>query len=324
MELSASEIRISPAVADRLLSAHDGDVALLYLYRLRTGSFDAEKAARDLCRTRHEIDTADEKLSRLAPELCQALGAANAPAPTRDTPANSTPRTHVPEAPEDELPEYRAEELVRRSREDDRFAAILDEAQRVMGRALSSVDMKTLFGIYDYLALPADVIMLLINHVAKQYSERYGTSRRPSARAIQKEAYFWANREIITLEQAEEYIRALSERKAALREASDAMGIKGRELTKTEREYISAWLDMGFGAKVIAIAYDRTVTNTGSLRWSYMNKILTSWKDSGLFTVEDIEQKDPRRRNETRPVRSEARGSRPADFEGLDAMLDKI
>lgn len=332
MELSASENRISPAVVDRLLAAHDGDVALLYLYRLRTGSFDAEKAARDLCRTRREIDTADEKLSRLVPELCQAHnGAANAPAPALDTPANAstapakaTARAHVPEAPEDELPEYRAEELVRRSREDDRFAAILDEAQRVMGRALSSVDMKTLFGIYDYLALPADVIMLLINHVAKQYSERYGTSRRPSARAIQKEAYFWANREIITLEQAEEYIRALSERKAALREASDAMGIKGRELTKTEREYISSWLDMGFGAKVIAIAYDRTVTNTGSLRWSYMNKILTSWKDSGLFTVEDIESKDPRRRNETRTVKPEPRGSRPADFEGLDAMLDKI
>lgn len=325
---SAPENYISPDVLDRLIAAHDGDVALLYLYRLRTGTLDAERAARDLCRTRREIDAAEEKLMRLTPSgdaggmppaaATEAPKAAAAPA------AAPAARERVPQAPEEALPEYRTEELVKRSREDDRFAAILAEAQRVMGRALSSVDMKTLFGIYDYLALPADVVMLLINHVGKQYSERYGTSRRPSARAIQKEAYYWANREIITLEQAEEYIRALAERKSALAEVKEAMGIAGRELTKTETEYIASWLDMGFTAQTIAIAYDRTVTNTGALRWSYMNKIISSWRDSGLFTPEEIEQKDPRRRGDARKVKAEPRGSRPTDFEGLDDMLNKI
>lgn len=329
MEHSVPENYISPAVLDRLLAAHDGDVALLYLYRVRTGCTDAERAARDLCRTRREIDAADEKLARLthggvagefSPAAASTPPAENAAAHTMGASA----RESAPQAPEDTLPEYRAEELVKRSREDDRFAAILAEAQRVMGRALSSVDMKTLFGIYDYLALPADVIMLLINHVGKQYVERYGTSRRPSARALEKEAYRWANREILTLEQAEEYIRALAARKTALAEVKEAMHITGRDLTKTETEYISSWLDMGFDANTIAIAYDRTVTNTGALRWSYMNKIITSWRDSALFTPEEIEQKDPRRRGDARKVKPEPRGSRPSDFEGLDAMLDKI
>lgn len=333
MEHSVPEKYISPAVIDRLIAAHDGDVALLYLYRARTGCTDAERAARDLCRTRREIDAADEKLARLthsgvAGEFSPA--AASAPAAPAEPELNATravgasARESAPQAPEDTLPEYRAEDLAKRSREDDRFAAILAEAQRVMGRALSSVDMKTLFGIYDYLALPADVIMLLINHVGKQYAERYGTSRRPSARALEKEAYRWANREIITLEQAEEYIRALAARKTALAEVKDTMGIAGRELTKTETEYISSWLDMGYDAKSIVIAYDRTVTNTGALRWSYMNKIITSWRDSALFTPEEIEQKDPRRRGDARIVKPEPRGSRPSDFDGLDAMLDKI
>lgn len=324
MEHSVPENFISPAVLDRLIAAHDGDVALLYLYRVRTGTLDAERAARDLCRTRREIDAADEKLTRLtqggtAGEFSPAGAEINA-----GRAVGASARESAPQAPEDTLPEYRAAELARRSREDERFAAILAEAQRVMGRALSSVDMKTLFGIYDYLALPADVIMLLINHVGKQYSERYGTSRRPSARALEKEAYRWANREILTLEQAEEYIRALAARKTALAEAKEAMGIAGRELTKTETEYISSWLDMGYDAQSIAIAYDRTVTNTGALRWSYMNKIISSWRDSGLFTPEEIEQKDPRRRGDARKVKVEPRGSRPSDFDGLDAMLDKI
>ena len=42
-------------VADRLIAAHDGDVALLYIYLRRKGGADLEQAARDLCRTMQEI-----------------------------------------------------------------------------------------------------------------------------------------------------------------------------------------------------------------------------------------------------------------------------
>ena len=326
MSESVSGNFIPAQTADRLIAAHDGDVALLYIYRLRTGESDCERAARDLCRTLREIEAADEKLRRLG------FADAAAPVSTENAPASAaasapTPAAHsarIPPAPADELPEYRAEDLVRRSREDGEFAAIIAEASRVMGRALSSVDMKTLFGIYDYLGMPADVIMLLINYCARQYSRRYGTQRRPSARAIQKEAYFWVNREIMTVEQAEEFIRTDEARRSAIGQVCALMGIAGREPTRTESEYISSWLDMGFAPESIAIAYDRTVTNTGALRWSYMNKIILSWKEKGLFTPRDIEEKDGRPRAGSAPGRSVPRGSRPADFDGLDSLLDKI
>ena len=42
----ADKFMISPAAANRLLAAHDGDMALLYLYLLRHGSLDPEDAAR--------------------------------------------------------------------------------------------------------------------------------------------------------------------------------------------------------------------------------------------------------------------------------------
>lgn len=309
---------ISAQALDALIAAHDGDVALLYLYRMRTHEQDNERAARALCRTLREIEAADEKLFRLG---LAPRGEAAAPVSANTAPPEHRPS--APPAPADELPEYRAEDIVRRSREDGEFSAILGEAQKVMGRALSSVDMKTLFGIYDYLGLPTDVIMLMINYVARQYTARYGTQRRPSARAMQKEAYFWANREIMTVEQAEEYIRAADARKSLLAQVKDALGIKGRELTKTENDYISSWLDMGYSAEVISIAYDRTVTNTGALKWSYMNKIIQSWKEKGLFTPEDIEQKDSRTRK-VAATGATQRGSRPVDFKELDALLDKI
>ena len=56
---------ISEAEAGALISAHDGDVALLFLYLRRGGKADPEDAARALCRTRAQIEAAQEKLQRM-------------------------------------------------------------------------------------------------------------------------------------------------------------------------------------------------------------------------------------------------------------------
>jgi len=294
----ADKFNISPAAADRLLAAHDGDVALLYLYRLRHGAFDPEDAARDLCRTLAEIEAAGEKLAR--------MGLSEAPA--RRAPGPSLP---IPE-PADEPPEYNARDIVERG--DPVFTAVVNEAQKVLGHALSTPDLKKLFGIYDYLRLPPEVIMMLLN-----YCVAASKGRLPSMRYIEKEAYVWANREILTLEQAEEYIaksRALAEKSA---KTAEVLGIRGRELTATERRYITSWLEMGFGEDLIEMAYDRTVTNTGGLKWSYLNSILKSWQEKGLFTPADVREKDGRR-----PRAAAKTPERPRDLDKLIRDLEKI
>ena len=53
------------STADALIAAHDGDVALLYIYLCRRGGDDMEQAARELCRTMGEISAAWEKLQRM-------------------------------------------------------------------------------------------------------------------------------------------------------------------------------------------------------------------------------------------------------------------
>ena len=49
---------------------------------------------------------------------------------------------------------------------------------------------------------------------------------------------------------------------------------------------------MGFEDGVITMAYEKTCLNTGGLSWPYMNKILTSWKDDGLLTVQQVKAGD--------------------------------
>ena len=299
---------ISSAIADKLISAHDGDVALLYIYMVRRGGHDLDAAARDLCRTMSEISAAAEKLQRMG---LMPDGAAPAKAAAKEE--------KLP--PPDEIPQYRSEDIVRRCKENGEFAVVVAEAQTALTHTLSSVEMKTLFGIYDYLALPPEVIMMLINYCVARCREQSTPDhpRRPSMRSIEKEAYNWVHQEILTLDQAEEYRRRQRERRDALGRAKAAVGVHGRELTPTETKYLSAWLDMGFDEDALAIGYDRTITNTGALKWSYMNKIMQSWHEKGLHSAEEIESGDPRRR----PQQSAAQG-KAIDMDELQSVLEKI
>jgi DnaD/phage-associated family protein len=293
---------ISPAAADKLIAAHDGDLALLHIFMQRTGSRDLERAAVELCRTMREIEAAYEKLMRMGlVEEGQSCNLAE----------REVSQAKLP--PADELPEYRTEDIIRRSNEDGAFSAVLLEAQNVLGHKLSTPDMKKLFGIYDYLALPPEVIMELL-HYCMYISE----NRLPSMRFIEREAYTWANREIITLEQAEEYISRSKQRREETGKVAEALGIRGRQLSPTEKKYINAWLDMGFDIDVILLAFDRTVTNTGGLKWSYMNKILSNWKEKNLNSVAEIEEKDSRSPAARRPGQQQ-----PVDVNWTKG-LDKI
>lgn len=289
---------ISAEAADRLIAAHDGDVALLYLYIRRHGA-DTEGAARALCRTRGEMEAALEKLERMG--LLDEASAAPAQAQEKLPPADKLPD------------DYRAADIV--SRKDRAFTALVQEAQNVLGHSLSTPDLKTLFGVYDYLRLPPEVIMELLH-----YCVGVSSGRRPTMRFIEREAFAWANREIFTLDQVSAYIEAQQRRREQSAEAARALGIAGRELSATEKRYIAAWLDMGFTPELIAVAYDRTVTNTGALKWGYLNKILQSWQEKGLFTPEDVEARDPRRR----PDRAPKPEKKPRNIAGLLDALDKI
>lgn len=295
---------IPNTAVDKLISAHDGDVALLYVWLCRNRRFEADRAASELCRTLAEIDSAYEKLCRMD------ILSAKTPAVQKVMPAN-------------ELPEYTSEDIVKRSRDDSGFGAVIAETQRIFGRSLSSSDMKTLFGIYDYLALPPEVIFQLLNYCVNIFKDKYGTGRLPSMRAIEKEAYSWANKEILTFEQAEEYIKAAAERRSKLGEVKQVLDIRGRDLSSTEKKYIFSWLDMGFDADTIELAYDRTVTNTGALKWSYMNKIISSWHEKGLHTVAEVNEKDSRIPKKTSGKTQNA-AAKQGDLDRMRAIYDKV
>lgn len=274
---------------EALIAASDGDGALLYLQIAKSGgALDVERAGRELRLSVRAVQAAAGRLERMG-------------LLSPGTPEPGTAR---------ELPEYQARDVVRRSQESPEFKALVEETQAVLGRVLTSADLKKLFGIYDDLALPAEVIMMLIHHCKEETQARYGPGKTLGFAAIEKEAYNWFNREIVTYEQAEDWLAQLERRRGLVAETQRAMGIKNRELSPTERKYIEGWIALGFGPEAIALAADRTVTSVGELRWKYMNGIITKWQEKGLHTVEEIEKGDgktaPRMKNSDPTPRPDA------------------
>ena len=294
-------LTMSMADVNRLLDAGDGDGALLYLHTLRNGGvLDIDLAARELRLSTRAIGLAATRLERLG------LLGAGAPAL----------------APAQELPEYQAADVVRRSQSDPAFQGLLEAVKNLLGRVLSSSDVKKLFGMYAELSLPPEVIMLLIQHCKEEYEARYGTERNLGFATIEKEAYVWFNREIVTYELAEAWLAEKARRRSLAGEIVRAMGIRNRELSATERKYVDSWIDLGFGPEALAIAADRTVTNTGELKWRYMNSIVQSWHNKGLHTVDEIEKGDRRPVPKQQKVAIETPNLQ--DLERLRRLQEKI
>ena len=268
----ARQVSISLPVdeLDKVLRTRNAPAALLYLALQRTGG---------------KLPGAEElRLSgtdyRAAVEVLRAAGILRA----QDKPV---PDTHT-------LPEYSAEELVARREADAGFSSVVQTAEQLYGRKLTAPEMKKLLGMQDHLGLPPEVLMQLLTYVFDEYRAKNGPGRAPGIRFIESEACRWADDEVLTLELCERYIARGRARRSLEGKIRSLLQITDHAPTKTERGYIESWIDMKVDLDVLYEAYDRTVTNTNRLSWSYMDKILKKWNEQGLTTLEAVASRDPR------------------------------
>ncbi len=262
-----ADIQIKHADVHKLLAAASGDAALVYLY-LQSGN-SAESAGKDLGLPPARLTAAVQTLRQLG--LVEEI---------RQTPF----------AP-GERPAYSEQDVMESIQGDAAFRQLYGEVQRRLGRTLTTEELKLLLGMVRYLGLPEDVVCVLVSYCQERARQR-GSLRNPSLRAIEKEAYAWAEAGIDTLEAAAGFIHSQNVYNSRLAALLRLLQIKGRSLTPGEEKYARQWLDMGLDDSALALAYERTCMNTGSLNWAYMHKILTRWKEAGLHSAEDVKRCD--------------------------------
>ena len=250
-----------------LLSCRCTDAVQLYLYR-KSGE-PLELAMGVLEFTADRMRTAAEHLRMMG---CWDSGEKIKPAPP-------------------EKPRYSEAQLetALRSKEGN-FSKFVGEAQRRLGRALSTEELKTLLGFLDHLRMPTEVVVVLLSYCVER-NRRKGM-RAPSMRVIEKEAYHWIDENIDSMEAALSYIQTQNQIQSRVSRLRSMMQIEGRKLTSAEEQYLIKWIQLGFPDDAIRLAYEKTCLNTGGLKWAYMNSIITSWHEKNLHTVQDITMGD--------------------------------
>lgn len=265
--MKTEKVHIESSDLRRLFGAASGDAALLYLY-IRCGN-DPVAAQTELQMTHSRYECAAAALRQLglwAEEKRLSIAAG-------------------------ERPNYTERDVLDSMERDASFRALYGEVQRRLGKTLNTEELKILLGFVRYLGLTADVICILISY-CQERARRKGSSRNPSLRTIEKEAYAWAEQGIDTLEEAAAFIQRQNVYHSRLSQLARLLQVRGRNLTAAEERYAKAWLDMGFTDEVFTMAYERTCLNTGGLSWAYMNKILIRWHEAGMHSAEEIRSRD--------------------------------
>ena len=290
--MNIESVTIPAADLRLLLGSHSGDAALLYLYIHSGNSHESAEKALQLTSGRYSCAAATLRQLGLWPEEKRYPIMAG------------------------ERPQYSEQDVLEAMDHDDSFRLLYGEIQRLLGRSLNTEELKIILSFVRYLGLPSEVISVLVSF-CKDRARQKGSLRNPSLRAIEKEAYRWAEQGIDTLEEAAAYIHSQNVRHSKQANLMRLLQIHGRSLTQAEERYAQSWLEMNLPDEVISMAYERTCINTGGLNWPYMNKILTSWHQAGLKTADAIRAGD---RKQTVPTGASGELSQ-AELEAIQRVL---
>lgn len=167
--------------------------------------------------------------------------------------------------------------IAQRTAECAEIGFLMQEAQQILGRAISPALSSALLMIHDDYGLPVEVIIMLLMYVKSIHKD--------NTSYIEAVARNWAAEEINTHEKANEKLNQLSLIAKSWRCIEQILGINHRSPSAKEEEYTQRWMHQwNFTADMIREAYERCVNATGKLSLHYMNKILERWHKAGITT----------------------------------------
>lgn len=291
--MNVTEVNISREHTRKLLATTSSDAAIVYLY-ISCGN---------------RVETAEQDLKMGAGRVNCAV------ATLRQLGLWEEPKKVT--IPTGERPSYTEQDVLEAMDHDMDFRSLYGEVQRVLGKSLNTEELKILLGFTRYLGLSPDVISVLVNYCRERQRQK-GSSRSPSLRMIEKEAYAWAERGIDSMEEAAAYIQNQNVYNTRMAHIKHLLQIRGRRLTAAEERYAYSWSEMGFDDEAIAMAYERTCINTGGLKWPYMNSILRRWHEAGLHTADQVRSGDTKAQPQ-----SERRELSPDEMDALRRMMEE-
>ena len=171
-------------------------------------------------------------------------------------------------------------EIAQLSQNDPNVAALLDESQNLLGRALSSPETETLCSFYLYDHVSPEYLLLVLMYCIER--------GKTSFRYLEKVISSMLDKDIDTYEKAEAYLTGESRKNTNEGAVRTAFGIYDRSLTAQEKKFITTWFDeFHFDISVVRLAYERTIDSIGKVSFPYINSILASWHSKGITSAKE-------------------------------------
>ena len=164
-------------------------------------------------------------------------------------------------------------------------------SEQLLSKTLTETDRRILFGFYDYLGMPIEVIFTLL-----EYCISIG---KTNMRYIEKVAYSWADKGINTLAKASLYVKEENEVNNTFKRFKIMFKITGREFTPSEEAFIKDWVyNHKFSDEMIAQAYEKAVANTGKISFKYMDAVLKNTSSAPVYSQSAKQSyKQPEKKN---------------------------
>lgn len=179
-------------------------------------------------------------------------------------------------------PQYTQAQITQSVNRDEQLQMLMQAAEQVLGKMLTASAAESLYGMYDWLGLPVEVILKLLEYCV-------GIGKKSMA-YIEKVAITWHKEGIVTPEAAQAYLTSEAEKRSFVYKAKQIFGIDNRNFTSKEEGYVRKWQGMGVNEALLSFAFDYTVDNTGKLAFAYMDKVLCAWIESGATTPQQAQK----------------------------------
>ncbi len=183
----------------------------------------------------------------------------------------------------DEAPFYSSADLAAAAEKEPDFKNLVSFAEERLEKVMNTSELARLYSFLDYLKMPLDVVMLVIEDCASR--------GKKSLRYITKLLSVFQDDGIDTYEKAEEYFVRRNERNVYENFIRALFGLGTRKLTKAEEECLDLWQKkFCYGEEILTAAFEKTANAAKNPSIKYMHKILENWFANGVTRVEEIEK----------------------------------
>ncbi len=175
--------------------------------------------------------------------------------------------------------------ILKKESNDAELKFLLEHMQQLLDRPVTSTDLRNITYIYEYYRLPADVILMAIQHCVEK--------GKNSMKYIEKVCVSWYDQGVTTHLAAEEYLKSAGQYQQHVTKVKRIFGVTDRALLPAEEKLVATWLqEYQSDFSLIQLAYEKTVKNTGKAVFAYANKILQDWHQKGYRSIEQVNTKD--------------------------------